>query len=156
MTGAGISLDDDVTFTHTILVSERESLSALNPLISDSKKYLYDKGFSESEIQTMLKENNVDESSLVPFVISLTESEQYQNSISRNELYSTPTLDWRRVKTCAFKALGADILAGALQSSTKTWTKAVLKRLFKTVAARMFGPVGVTVAVIEFSICYFD
>lgn len=153
-TGAEISLIDDGTYTHTLTISEEESLSALNPLILDSKKYLYGKGFSEIEIQTMLKENNVDESALVPFVLSLTEEEEYQNSNSTNTLYITRSVDWNRAGRCAIHALGFDALAGLAQSSAKTWSKAVLKTVFKTVASKMVGPVGVTIAVIDFSLCY--
>lgn len=154
-TGAEISLKDDGTYTHTLTISEEESLTALNPLILDSKKYLYGKGFTEAEIQTMLKENHVDESALVPFVLSLTEEEEYQQyNIVNNELYITRSVDWNRAGRCAVRALGFDALAGLAQSTAKTWSKAVLKTVFKTVASKMVGPVGVAIAVIDFSLCY--
>lgn len=152
-TGADISLINDGTYTHTLTISEEDCLSALNPLIIDSKQYLYGKGFTESEIQTMLKENNVDESALVPFVLSLTEEEVYQQS---NAITSTAanSVDLDRVGRCAVHALGFDALAGLAQSTAKTWSKAVLKTVFKTVAAKMVGPVGVSIAIIDFSLCY--
>lgn len=153
-TGAEISLIDDGTFTHSLSISEEESLLALNPLIQESKIYLYNKGFTESEIQQMLKENDVDESALVPFVLLLTEEEEYQKSILLDpSSLMTRNVDLNRAGRCAINAL-FDALAGFAQSTAKTWSKAVLKTVFKTVATKMVGPVGVAIAVIDFSLCY--
>lgn len=152
--GAEISLINDGTFDNSILISEEESLKALNPLIQNSKQYLYDKGFSESEIQDMLVENNVDESALVPFVMVLTEEEGYQLNNNLVPTSRSVTVDWGRAGHCALKALGADLFYAFKQSAANTWSKVILKKAFKTIASKVLGPVGVGIAVIEFSICY--
>jgi len=151
--GAEISLENDGTFEDSLLISEEESLEALNPLIQDSKKYLYGKGFTESEIQEMLAENNVDESALVPFVLILMEGEEYQLNNNIQPLSRQVNIDWGRVGKCAMEAVGADLIYSFNQSATKTWSKVILKKTFKTVASRVLGPVGVAIAVISFSIC---
>lgn len=154
-TGAGLSLVKDEAHSDSLVLSERKCWEAISPTILDSKKYLYGKGFTEDEIQAMLKENNTDESSLVPFVLSLAEEEeQQQNSLVENVESLTRGVDWKLAGKCAVHALGFDALAGLAQSSAKTWSKAALKRVFKTVASKMLGPIGAAVALIDFSLCY--
>ncbi len=154
-TGAEISLINDGTYTHTLTISEDESVKALKPLIQDSKKYLYMRGFSENEIQQMLKENDADESALVPFVLALAEEEEYQQMELSTVFYTnTRSIDWKKAGGCALYAIGADVLSAYKHSGAKTWSKVILKRVFKTVASRLLGPVGAVIAVIEFSYCY--
>lgn len=155
-TGAEISLINDGTYTHYLTISEDESSLSLNSLVLDSKAYLYSKGFSESDIQTMLKENNADESALVPFVIALTEEEEYQQSNPANNGNSSSddAVDWDRAGRCSLHALGVDILTGLAQSSAKVWSKAAIKAAFKTLASKIVGPVGVAIFVIDFTLCY--
>ena len=134
--------------------------TSLNPLIQESKQYLYAKGFTEQDIQQMIKDENAEETDLVPFVIALSEIESSQmvavtNNYSKllpfNSAYAK--LQWSDVGTCAMKAIGADILAGLYQSSASVWSVAVLKKAFGTVAKKMVGPVGAAIAAIEFGWC---
>ena len=154
--GGEISLVNDGTFNDSFELSNEECMNALDPLIQESKEYLYNKGFSEVEIQEMLAENNVDESALVPFVSTLTEEEQSQivkntQPISRKYVED---IDWNKAGKCALNALGFDAIYALSQSTASQWSKRVLKQVFKTVAKKMVGPVGAAIAVIEFSICY--
>lgn len=163
-TGTDISFVKDEDHEYVLTVSDDDVSNALKPLILDCKKYLYGKGFSETEIQDMLVENNTDESSLIPFVLALAEEEEFQNSnltfVSTNlsSIFAfeahAEIVDWDRAGGCAIHALGFNALAGLAQSRAKHWTKAILRATFKTVASKMCGPVGVAVTVIDFSICY--
>ena len=65
------------------------------------------------------------------------------------------TIDWYKVGNCAIKALGVDIFYGLSQSNLKTWSVAMMKRAFKTVAKKVIGPIGAIICVGEFSHCYF-
>lgn len=155
ITGAELSLIKSEASNDSLLLSEEKCWEAITPTILNCKNYLYGKGFTENEIQVMLKENNVDESSLIPFVLSLAEEEERQlnNSVDNVDIY-TRSVDWNLAGKCAIHALGFDAMAGLAQSSAKTWSKAVLKRVFKTVASKMLGPVGAAIALIDFSLCY--
>ncbi|MDE6336142.1 MAG: hypothetical protein K2J63_07535 [Muribaculaceae bacterium] len=128
---------------YVLNISKEESEAALNPLILESKRYLRGKGFSDREISQMLAENNADESILVPFVMVLVEE----------ELKSGTRADLATAISCAKHAIGVDILTSIGQSTAKTWSKAVLKKVFKTVASKVLGPVGVIIGVIDFALC---
>ena len=52
--------------------------NSLNPLVLESKQYLYTKGFSEQDIQQMIAEENAEEVDLIPFVMALTQTESNQ------------------------------------------------------------------------------
>lgn len=60
------------------------------------------------------------------------------------------------VLDCIVHALGADALILLGTSNTSTWSWPVLKRTFKSIAKRMLGPIGVAIAVIDFSLCMAD
>lgn len=147
-TGAELTLIDKGNNSPSIDVSEEECMEALAPLIRDSKKYLYGKGFTETEIQEMLRENNVDESALVPFVLALAEEEANQNNVN-----VTRSVDWGQVGSCALHAIGADIFYGLDKSMLKTWSKKLIMKAFKTAAVRACGPIGVAITVVDFSVC---
>lgn len=130
----------------------------LNPLVQESKQYLYSKGFTERDIQQMIAEENAVETDLVPLVMIITQAESKQ-LIARNYLNLFPInsasakVTWAEVGACAIEAVGADILFSFEQSTATVWTKAVIKKAFKTVAKRMLGPIGVGIAVVEFGWC---
>lgn len=150
-TCAKLTLTDNGNNSPSVEVSEEACKEALAPLIEDSKKYLYGKGFTEAEIQEMLKENDADESELVPFVLALTEEEE--TNLSLENMTRCTDLDWAKIGRCALEAIGADIFAGLDKSLLKTWNKKLITKAFKTVAKRVCGPVGVAIMVVEFTIC---
>jgi len=112
-------------------ISEKELIKSLEPTIKAAKDYLYNLDFTESEIQKMLAENGVDESSLIPFVVALTDFE-----ISKCSASYSPYLD------CALDALDLNFTAFAATSSLKTWGKVAVEKAFKSIAKKMFGPLG--------------
>jgi len=133
--------------------------NSLNPLVQESKQYLYSKGFSEQEIQQMIIEENAEDYDLIPLVMSLTQIENSQQ-VARNYFNLLPLrssyakeLTWSDVGACAMEAVGADILYALTQSTASTWSKAAIKKAFGTVAKKVLGPVGVAVAVVEFGWC---
>lgn len=163
-TGMEISTKHIANSDYTIQISEAKAKQSLDPLVTQSKQYLYSKGFTEQEIQEMLKENNADETELVRFVVGITALENSaqntasllnRNSFGSFGLFATPAYaqSIEQVGDCALKALGADFLFGAGGSTIKTWGKAALKKAFKSVAQKMLGPVGVAIAVGTFVYC---
>lgn len=149
--------------TMVVKVSESETKKALNPLVQESKKYLYERGFSEQEIQSMLKSENADETALVPLVLAATESEsRYMASASHSAFIGWPMkcyaaeVNLDAALNCAIRAVGIDAIASLEPSKNKKWTKVALKKMFKTVAKRFLGPVGVALAVVEFGLCMND
>lgn len=149
-----------------IVVSENNINEVLDPLIEKSKAFLRSRGFTNAEIQDMLEENNADESQLVALVMTICEDEakanmeakaSRANSMYDFNIFATPTyaMDAAGYTRCALKALGLDFIGSAWQSSCKCWAKAAMKTAFKSIAKRMLGPVGVAIAVVEFSMCAF-
>ena len=131
-------------------------VTSLNPMVQESKKYLYSKGFTELEIQQMIMAESGEETDLIPLVMTIAQSEKTQ-LVARNYssffINTAQAKTWQEVGSCAMKALGADILFSLAQSSATAWTKSAIKSAFKTVAKRMLGPIGVAVAVVEFTWC---
>lgn len=163
-TGAKLSLTNNGTHNLVINMSDNDAYEALKPIILDCKKYLYGKGFAESDIQDMLIENMVDEVELIPFVVAMSEKEEYENMTLAHSDYKSYSffaieanandIDWDLAKKCALRAAGLDFGIIYAQSATKTWSKAIIKRLFKATLTKVLGPVGVGLFIIEFSVCY--
>lgn len=167
-TAAEFSTKDEDKNQYVIKLSESRIKANLDPLVLQSKKFLYKKGFSETEIQEMLKEEKVDEYQLPLLVLALTEKEvQMQNyQIANNQqrklgimsLFVTPAFALRtntahETLSCLMQATGLDIITALSASKATVWSKAVIKRVFKTVAKRALGCVGVAIAAVEFGMC---
>lgn len=54
---------------------------------------------------------------------------------------------------CSLQALGVDLLAGLYQSRASKWSLAVIKKVFKSVASKYLGPVGVAITAVSFAMC---
>lgn len=130
-------------------------VESLNPLVSESKSYLYSKGFTEANIQQMISENGGTELDLIPFVMALTEIEKSQLTLATNNLnlFANPTFAMNEYVRCAMVAIGADVLWALGGSSASTWTVAMMTRAFSVVAKRFLGPIGVAIAVVSFGLC---
>ena len=153
-TGANISLVDDGNNNYSILLSDDECVEALVPLVDKSKRYLFSQGLNEFELENILSENNIDETSLVPFAFTLAELEEMQNTYGEKQADGTIKVDWDKVKLCASSVIGLDILEELATTGTTKLSKTVLKKVFKKVATKICGPVGALIAVAEFSLCY--
>lgn len=147
----------------TINVSEAKVIASLKELTSSSREFLNERGMSESDIEEMLHEENADETALVPLTLAMAEAEENSSNTNYSHADITPfgffvapafaEVTTSGVFNCAMNALGADILLSLGQSSAKKWSKAVIKRVFKSVAYKAIGPVGATIAIIEFGLC---
>ncbi|MBD5420766.1 MAG: hypothetical protein HDR47_06005 [Bacteroides sp.] len=152
-----------VGMQHVIWVSDEKTLEALMPLIDQSKRYLYKKGFTDQEINEMLEEENASPAALVPLVLLLSEDDINSQRDIDNLVEGCQTFSTRGDITlssfigCAIVATGLDIVnilsEDINKSSVNRWTKKAVKYLFKKVASRFFGPVGVAIMVLSFSGC---
>ena len=139
--------------------------NSLQPLVSESKNYLYSKGFTNQDIQNMIVEEGGTEEDLIPFVMSLTQIESNpQNTNNYSELFVNSSyavgLDANDYVRCGMIAIGADVLWSLGGSSASTWTVAAMSKAFGAVAKRFLGPIGVAIAVVSFGVCiaeaYYD
>lgn len=146
-----------VNSQYELTVPVQQVISSLNPLVTESKQFLYSRGFTESDIQQMIQEENALETDLIPLVMAVTQAENSQvvvrNYMNYLPISSANALTWSEVGSCAMEALGADILFSLGQSTATVWSMAAIKTAFKTVAKRMLGPIGVAIAVVDFSWC---
>lgn len=133
-------------------------VTALNPLVQESKQYLYSKGFTELEIQQMIAEESAEETDLIPFVMALTQVENSQ-PVARNYLNffvnsaNARAITWSDAGACAVAALLGDFAGFAYGSTASVWSISAMKTAFKSIAKKALGPVGVAIAVAEFGIC---
>lgn len=150
-----LRLISDSTCIDTIYVSESKCSEALEPLVQESKNYLYAKGFTELEIQQMLAEKGADESELLPFVIAVAEEEEYfANNLANQSSTRAVQIDWAKVGACSFYALGGAFITELRKTGATVLTKAVLKQAFKATATRLSGVVGAAIFIYDFSKCY--
>lgn len=148
----------------SIVISEDKAKKAITPMVAECREYLYAKGFTQKDIDDMLKENKADETVLVSFVLTLIEREQLENKLAIAKsnsffFFATPAraeVDWGKAGNCALHALGVDIFYGLSQSTLKTWGVSAMKRAFATVAKKIVGPIGVAFFVGDFAWCYFN
>lgn len=167
LTAAEFSTDNTGT-EYKIQISEDEAKQSLSPLVEQSRQYLYSKGMSENEIQNMLTENNADETQLVPFVLLLINQECREMELAKNERQKAPNnflqlfvipcraSNLNAVFDCGMEALGVDFLFAAGTSITKTWSVAIIKKAFKSIAQKALGPVGAAIAVGSFGWCLYQ
>lgn len=159
--GADAIIQYEPTATNTeyqINVPIETIITALNPLVQESKQYLYSKGFTEQDIQQMIAEEGAEETDLIPFVMALT---QVENSpeVAKNYLdffvnsANAREITWSDAGACAVAALLGDFAGFAYGSSATVWSISAMKTAFKSIAKKALGPVGVAIAVAEFGIC---
>lgn len=142
---------------YMLQVPVAEVYDRLNPLIEESRQYLYAKGFTSQDIQDMLTEEGGKEEDLIPFVMALVQAEN-SPPISRNymDFFITSAhakLDASDYVRCAAVAIGADVLWSLSGSSASAWTVSAMKKAFGAIAKRMLGPIGVAIAAVSFGIC---
>lgn len=130
----------------------------LNPLVEESKQFLYSKGFTEEDIQKMIAEEHAEETDLIPLVMIVTQAENGQ-LVAKNYLNLLPirianaNVDWGQVGHCALHAVGMDVVTAFAASGASVWTTAAISTAFRSVTKRALGPIGAAIAVIDFSFC---
>lgn len=141
---------------YSLSVDTNAVTTSLNPLVQDSKEFLYTKGFTEQDIQQMLVEENAVETDLIALAMVITENEAtypVARNYSSSFVNSAQALTWSEVGHCASHALGMDVLFSLGSSGATVWTMGAIKTAFKSVAKRMLGPIGVAIAVVDFGFC---
>lgn len=147
------SIQTDADFS--IFIPEQEVMNTLVPLVNDAKNYLIAKGATQQQITDMLQEENAQEIDLIPFVKLLSNIEQGQYAIRK---FSVPFVIDANAKLpkfieCGIYALGGDAGYALAHSGASSWTWSTMKSVFKGVAKRFLGPIGVAIAVISFTGC---
>lgn len=145
---------------YLLQVPVAEVYDRLNPLIEESRQYLYAKGFTPQDIQDMLIEEGGTEEDLIPFAMALVQAES-SASTARNYLdFFIPSahakLDAHDYLRCAAVAIGTDVLWSLSGSSASSWSVSAMKKAFGAVAKRMLGPIGVAIAAISFGVCILE
>ena len=173
-TAAEFSLKDSSLFSCKIQISEKAADEAIKPLIAPSKKFLYNRGFSENEIKDMLKENNATESELVLLTLVVNEMEIKNQQVAKtasvntfnildlfvtpayanNDLYEKCTKLARDAFDCTKEVLGLDDIT--LLYAYKTVTKETIKQIFINLAKSYTGKVIIGLAVAKFVWCLYS
>jgi hypothetical protein len=113
----------------------RDSLASL---VTAARHYLCSRGFTNISIDAMLQEEGVPEETLIPFVMLLTNSQATAS---------------KTLGECVIKALGGNALYSLAFSGAASWSAATMTIVFKAVAKRFLGPIGVAIAVVTFTMC---
>ncbi|MCL2683525.1 MAG: hypothetical protein FWE63_08645 [Bacteroidales bacterium] len=113
----------------------KEAEKSLDPMIVEAKKYLYSKGFSEQELQTMIATEEATEYDLIPLVIFLQETAFSQNE---NPFFH-----------CAAVVIGAN--APLVSAPSKT----AIKQTFSVSVAESSGAVASAIAVGNYTQCLY-
>jgi len=158
--------DIDEVGNYCYEVSEEEAIESLNPAIVQAKEYFYSFGFSDNDIIEML--DGKDESNLVLLVAGIIASENSNNNTSSTDnfepnLFGISTVisqenpnfadkSW----SCFWEATGIGAFSevfDAVKSANKAILKKVGSKALKKLAKKFLGPIGIAIAVVEFSFC---
>lgn len=159
---ATVSIFNDGTAVDSVAISVNEAKQKLAPMVAKSRAYLLRNGMTNADIDEMLRENNVDETELVPLVLAMME---YDGSLytgmapfcapktGGKDYNQSSKPDWKKIGNCALEALGFNIGTQIITSACNSWSKAVIMKAFKTIAKKSCGPVGVVLTVGAFANC---
>lgn len=156
LTNYGVTIDDSTNINADLIIQvpEEPIRQALQPLVGEAKNYLMAKGATDQQIMDMLQEEGAEEIDLIPFVKVLTSIEQDQYTVRKfnfpfiHEANALP-----HFVECGIQALGGDAAYALAHSGASSWTWATMKSVFKSVAKRFLGPIGVAIAVVTFTVC---
>lgn len=135
-----------------------EAEEALEPVVSEARNFLHERGMTDGEIDNMIATEGGTEEDLVATVALIIEDEKARGIVEVNFeslfINSAYGQSWGDVGRCAATAIGVDAVY-AITSGTggDKWKKKAIKKLFKKVATRFLGPVGIAIAVVEFAVC---
>lgn len=152
----GATIDDSInTNAEVVIQVQNEQIrTILAPLVTEAKNYLFSKGVSSQQIMDMLIEEDAEEIELIPFVKTLTAIEQGQYAVRGIQL---PLINSANALPhyleCAIAAIGGDAAYALAHSGASSWTWSTMKSVFKGVAKRFLGPIGVAIAVVSFTTC---
>lgn len=154
-----------------IIVSTVEIKNVLNPMLGVSRGYLLEQDITEEELNQIIAETGASDEDviLVAMILGSQDIQCAELKVSKNErqtfnFLATPCYakdnfakqsNLKIIFDCALEAIGADIFTNAVAFAKAKWSKVIIKKIFKTVAKRALGPVGVGIAVAEFGWCIY-
>ncbi len=163
--GAQLSFEKTVDTDIVITLSEDKAKQTLMPLISECKKYLYSKGFSEKDIQEMIASENASEADLIALVITCSELEETRDKYMADKNFTDyifmnePThqdtmMSWSKVGGCLLHAIGVNAVKEAiLLFGAHEVSKKVAIQIFKVVVKKYAGWVGAALIAVDFIDC---
>jgi hypothetical protein len=156
LTNYGVALDDSINAGAEVIIQvpNEQIRTTLAPLVVEAKNYLYSKGVTAQQIADMLIEEDAEEIDLIPFVKTLTAIEQGQYTVRNIQfplINSANALP--HYLECAIAAIGGDAAYALAHSGASSWTWSTMQSVFKGVAKRFLGPIGVAIAVVSFTTC---
>ena len=151
------SLNKEVGFQDSLNIDVEQVQKFAEPLLPQCKQWLYDHGFTESDIRNLLEEEGLESKDLIPMVLTLIEIEQ-KVSIETRANYNFQLTDaqiefLKRSGYCAGMALGADILSAFQKSNTKVLSYYLLKKLLKHSVAYATGWAGIGIFLVSWGTC---
>lgn len=139
------SLDNDY--------EEKKMKEALIPLIEDSKDLINQFGLTDNEIQEIFVEGNSENTIVLALLLFEThKNNDVKTEISSISVFSSPIYAQTVVGSCVLEAFGIRELAKAAYGQL---SKAAMIKLATKVASKYLGPIGVGLAVAEFSYCMY-
>ena len=168
---ASLSVGDNNTYKDhvgttvaEVHISKSTINQSLSPLVAKSKKFLINRGMTESDIVEMLETEHADETSFISLTLAMAEYEENHfytmanhPQINQWNILATPTYAWNvdkeLVRDCALHAIGVDVFQSILANNTKKWSKVLIKRMFKTIALRTCAPSSAFIVVLSFTAC---
>lgn len=154
-----------------IIVSTVEIKNVLNPMLGVSRGYLLEQDITEEELNQIIAETGASDEDviLVAMILGNQDIQRAELQVSKNErqtfnFLATPCYakdnfakqsNLKVIFDCALEAIGADIFTNVVAFANAKWSKVVIKKIFKIVAKRALGPVGVGIAVAEFGWCIY-
>ncbi len=150
--------NDSNNCTDVVQIPTEPVSEALSPAVIQAKNYLSTKGFSNSDIQNMIRQEKGVSTDLVPLVMTMISLEDADKNLVNNYDFSNMLFNTayaqsaKDVGNCALAAIGADII-WSLGSDPGKWTKKAIKKAFGAVAKRLLGPIGAAITVVTFGLC---
>lgn len=151
----------------SVNINESQVKKYLDPAIQAAKDYLYEKGFTDLEIENdIFSEWDGSEEHLVPFVMYLVEFEVEDPSASSlkfrdvffNSAYAQSTkikLTADEVWDCAKDAVGIGFVSAVAMHGAKKLGIKILTKAFTKFVSKFAGPVGAAIMVADFGFCLY-
>lgn len=117
--GISISSTPSSYTIDSVFVDTKKVENALDPMVKESKQWLYSRGMSETDIQEMLREEGATESELVPFVLGCMDAEKLQ---------LTRSIDWKKSRKLCINSSWNGFLSFLKQLWKQNLEKGCLKK----------------------------
>jgi hypothetical protein len=136
-------------------ISESEKMKeVLIPLIKDSEKLINEYGLTNEDMEEIFGESESENAIVLALLLFESNKNSNQNlEVSASTLFSTPLYAQTVIGSCVMEAFGLRELARAAYGQL---SKAAMIKLATKVASKYMGPIGVGLAIAEFSYCMYN